>query len=625
MSDSESGSEDDGIQTMGDKNKKYSSMQKHRGIVADILTSAKNGKMSRLRGQLADYVLLINNSTTKEKEREEAAKAREAALKAKYTALKAKNAARAECAAKGELEGATVTAAELALAEAEAEAAALAELEEATAEAAVAEAEAAAAAAEEEGEEEEEEDEEVTLVSLIESIKDGPGRTMVHFAASRGHGKTVSWLCATCPGAANMLDNEGASPLALAAARGSEPACVALLEAGAAVDTPDKTGARALHHACGEGFPAVVALLAGAGADLEGQSGAGAPLHWAAGARRSEVVATLLELGAAPDAKNEGGLTPLLLAAASGDGASAAALARAGADVGFVLQGGLTVLHIVADLGLPTAVEAILETATGAKCAATLSDDGLKPIQLAAANHAGAEEGAAGESARVRATACVTLLAPLSALPAGTTAVSLLATAAETAAAAEAAGASGGGDGAAKEVALDGDGLPVDAREAEVPSAEDIAAAELAKERGNALMSVKKKKRQADPRDYPAAIAAYTDALRLHPRAERTWANRSAAKLAAGDAAGAAADALNATRLDAKYAKGWFRLGKARMALHAFEDAAMAYWEGMRAEGEGTSGAFAMKKLMQEAVVEGRKATHGDDVKTVLEGGSQEV
>jgi hypothetical protein len=173
MSDSESGSEDDGIQTMGDKNKKYSSMQKHRGIVADILTSAKNGKMARLRGQLADYVLLINNSTTKEKEREEAAKAREAALKAKYTALKAKNAARAECAAKGELEGATVTAAELALAEAEAEAAALAELEEATAEAAVAEAEAAAAAAEEGGEEEEEEEGSTAAAALRQQCGGG--------------------------------------------------------------------------------------------------------------------------------------------------------------------------------------------------------------------------------------------------------------------------------------------------------------------------------------------------------------------------------------------------------------------------------------------------------------------
>ena len=53
--------------------------------------------------------------------------------------------------------------------------------------------------------------------------------------------------------------------------------------------------------------------------------------------------------------------------------------------------------------------------------------------------------------------------------------------------------------------------------------------------------------------------------------------------------------------------------------------AAMAFWEGMRAEGEGTSGAYAMKKLMQEAVVIGRKAQHGDDAKTVLDGGSSTV
>ena len=282
-------------------------------------------------------------------------------------------------------------------------------------------------------------------------------------------------------------------------------------------------------------------------------------------------------------------------------------------------QGGLTVLHIVADLTLPTAVEAVLATPTGASCATMLSDDGQRPIMLAAAAHAGAEDGDAGESVRVRATACVRLLAPHSALPEGTTAETLLTTASEAAAAAAAAPA------APKTIERADDGLPLDAREAPVPAADAIAAAELAKERGNALMSVKKKRGQPDPRDYGGAAAAYTEALLLHPRAERTWANRSAARLALGDAAGAAADALNATRLDPKYAKGFFRLGKARMALGEFEDAAMAYWEGMRAEGEGTSGAYAMKKLMQEAVVAGRKVQHGDGVKTVLDGGSSTV
>ena len=281
MSDSDSGSDDaskTGTYGMaGEKNAKFSSMKKHRTIVADILTSAKNGKIARLKGQLADYVKLSNDAAEKEKEKK---------------------------------------------------------LCDDSSKKATADEGGAAAAAPEE----DDNDEEVTVASMIESIKDGPGRTMVHFAASRGHGKTVKWLCETCPGAADMLDNDGASALSLAAARGSEPAIKALLAAGASVDVADKSGARPLHHACGEGFAAAVELLAGAGADLEGQSGAGAPLHWAAGARRSDVTAALLRLGAQPDVKNDGGLTPILLAAAAGDGGSVAALARAGADVGFVLQ-----------------------------------------------------------------------------------------------------------------------------------------------------------------------------------------------------------------------------------------------------------------------------------------------
>ena len=45
---------------------KFSSMKKHRTIVADILTSAKNGKIARLKGQLADYVKLSNDAAEKD-------------------------------------------------------------------------------------------------------------------------------------------------------------------------------------------------------------------------------------------------------------------------------------------------------------------------------------------------------------------------------------------------------------------------------------------------------------------------------------------------------------------------------------------------------------------------------
>ena len=217
----------------------------------------------------------------------------------------------------------------------------------------------------------------------------------MHFAASRGHMKTCRMLLDMCPAAVSVTDDDGATPLALAAARGSENTVALLIERGASPLVADKSGVLPIHHAASEGHPAVIRALStwSGGADggssdvramLDAQSGSGAPLHWAAGSRKSPCVATLIECGADVDAKNGSGLTPVLLAAAASDGASVALLARAGADVGHVLQGGLTVAHIVADLALPSAVEAILESETGRRCAALLSDDGQKPVQLAA-------------------------------------------------------------------------------------------------------------------------------------------------------------------------------------------------------------------------------------------------
>ncbi|CAN0442631.1 unnamed protein product, partial [Discosporangium mesarthrocarpum] len=95
-------------------------------------------------------------------------------------------------------------------------------------------------------------------------------------------------------------------------------------------------------------------------------------------------VTKLLDLGAKPDPRNKQGLSPLVMAVARGCGAAAASLARAGADVGLVLSGGSTSLHISADMGLIEAVEAILETETGRKCAGVKDERGRLPAHLAA-------------------------------------------------------------------------------------------------------------------------------------------------------------------------------------------------------------------------------------------------
>ena len=113
---------------------------------------------------------------------------------------------------------------------------------------------------------------------------------------------------------------------------------------------------------------------------------------------------------------------------------------------------------------------------------------------------------------------------------------------------------------------------------------------------------------------FAEAVEAYTAALRLYPRNERLWSNRSASNLLRGEAKLAERDALTATRLDPRFVKGYFRLGKARMAQGQYEDAAMAFWEGFRVDDSSAE----MKKMMQQAVVKARQELHGQDVTTKL-------
>lgn len=138
---------------------------------------------------------------------------------------------------------------------------------------------------------------------------------------------------------------------------------------------------------------------------------------------KAESVRKLLSLGVAPDPRNKQGLSPLVMAAACGCGSAVADLVRAGADAGLVLSGGLTVLHISADMGLTEvssfertemfvsslrpvpsvqrgsvlifgrgrvlgtflkAVEALLATEVGRKCAALRDEKDRVPAHLAA-------------------------------------------------------------------------------------------------------------------------------------------------------------------------------------------------------------------------------------------------
>jgi small glutamine-rich tetratricopeptide repeat-containing protein alpha len=122
------------------------------------------------------------------------------------------------------------------------------------------------------------------------------------------------------------------------------------------------------------------------------------------------------------------------------------------------------------------------------------------------------------------------------------------------------------------------------------PTEAQKAEAESLKSQGNAAMAQK---------DYPKAIALYSQALTLVPGNPIFLSNRAAAYSASKDHTSARADAEAAVEADPKYTKAWSRLGLARFALGDAKGSMEAYSKGIEYEGNG--GSEAMKKGFETA------------------------
>jgi len=326
-------------------------------------------------------------------------------------------------------------------------------------------------------------------------------------------------------------------------------------------------------------------------------------------------VEALVSLGAPLDAPNAQGLTPILMAAAGGKGSCVACLARAGADVGHLLGGGLTVLHVCADLGLPDAVAALLETPIGRAAAARPDATGCLPVHLAAA---------AGHRSTVELLQPVLAETDPSSPPMSVD--DLMAAGAQRAAEAERDAANAQAEEAAKAAAPS----PLLENTSPANSEADAKAAQACKDAGNQKFVAKQ---------FAEALQDYTAAVRLDGTDPVFFSNRSACYLelakqhgdkpsrpvaaAAGPGANsgddvaapplpdrlarALADAEHCRRLKPDWSKGCFRLAAARMACELYEDAALAAFEGLKIDDTNAS----LKKLMKEAVAKGREALHG--------------
>jgi ankyrin repeat protein len=112
-----------------------------------------------------------------------------------------------------------------------------------------------------------------------------------------------------------VKDDDGYTPLLLAAVNGDEAVVKQLLENGADLKSKDDDGRTSLSWAAGNGYEGVVKQLLEKGADLESKDDHGrTSLSWAARSGHEAGVKLLLQKGADLESKDNDGLTPLLCA-----------------------------------------------------------------------------------------------------------------------------------------------------------------------------------------------------------------------------------------------------------------------------------------------------------------------
>lgn len=194
----------------------------------------------------------------------------------------------------------------------------------------------------------------------------------VHWAVWHGRVRSVERLVDADPVNVQSRDDDGNTPLHVAAVAGAVRLAAILLEKGADYDAPGASGETALHCASRVGHVGIVGLLLAAGADMEIVCDSGkTAVQTAAQTGNDGVLGLLLQHGA-DETRVDTGVTLLHLGAGSGSAAVVALLLRRShRDV-----------HALAD----TTKETPLHTAASPQAAALLLDHGA---EIAAADRAG--------------------------------------------------------------------------------------------------------------------------------------------------------------------------------------------------------------------------------------------
>ncbi|KAL8246650.1 hypothetical protein R6Q59_007866 [Mikania micrantha] len=410
------------------------------------------------------------------------------------------------------------------------------------------------------------------LSQTVANIKDANKRGALHFAAREGQTEVCKYLLEDLNLDVNTKDEDGETPLIHAARQGHVSTAKYLIQHGANPSLASELGATALHHVAGIGHIELMELLISCGVDVNSQSESGTPLIWAAGHGQQDALKLLLKHNADPNIETDDGITPLLSAVAAGSLQCLELLVQACAKVN-IIAGGATPLHVAADIGNSELIACLLKA--GADPNMT-DEDGLKPVQVAAAR---GNRGA------------VEILLPLS---------SPMETVKDWTV-----------DGIISHMQSEG------AKEQETErNTRDVTnslsdSTVSTKETPEVTAEAKKKAAEAKSRaddafrrkDFLMAVDAYTQAIDFDPTDATLLSNRSLCWMRLGQADRALADAQACRDLRPNWQKAWYREGSALRLMQKFDEAANAFYEGVKLDPENME----LVHAFREAVEAGRQ------------------
>jgi ankyrin repeat protein len=152
-----------------------------------------------------------------------------------------------------------------------------------------------------------------SLFDVLRHVRNQDVAHPLHAAAKHGSVKLINEVVRLGCTVNDARGVDGTTALAVAAKRGSAPACKALLDAGASVDIHDSAVVFPVHEAASSGSIDVLELLASAGASINTLATRDdrTPLHCAAEAGHVEAVRWLLDQGADINAVTQRGFSSL--------------------------------------------------------------------------------------------------------------------------------------------------------------------------------------------------------------------------------------------------------------------------------------------------------------------------